>query len=370
MDHLEYDAPGGLIERVRVPLETEAWRMLREGVADPGIIDHLSRTALGIEEGLLSRIRRDGPLERADVVRDLTEATMGDARFRPLADVFPPEGPGSIWEMLDDSAEPFADGIASELPEKVLVIGTPHLAELWQNRIYEGSKGQSSVEIWPLWDMTSVQEEDWKRIVKSGPWDVLVEVLVGPGDERRALLELLAPQMTKNGQVWVHTLNLPATVTVQVVPENLVAVGFGGIPNRSGEPSIELMLPRNSDASDLVRAAGTASALGMVPYEISDEPGGVGARLLATLINSTSYLVREGIVASEGVADREVKNSLELEEGPFAIADEIGLDTVEGVTLGLRAHLGEERYRVCPMLTMRIEAGQLGRTTNGGFYVP
>jgi hypothetical protein len=369
LDHQEYDVPGGPIERVRVPMEIEAWRMVREGVAEPGVVDLISRLSLGINDGLLRRVLSAGPLKRGDVASELSIATHGDSRFRPLEDLFPPDGKESIWQTLDDIPDPFGEGASGELPARILVVGTPHLTHLWRDRLYASSEGRSQVDIWPLWDLSSIEEADLKRLMKNAPWDLIVEVLVGPTEDRRQLIDLLVPSIAKQGQVWAHMINLPSTVTVQVVPEEIVAIGVGGVPNRYGDPILEIARPRNSDVSDLVRAAGTATALGLKPYEVADEPGGVGVRLLATLINSTSFLVREGIIASEGVADKEVKRALEMPDSPFVIADEIGLDTVEGAILGLRAHLGEERYRVCPLLTMRIESGVVGRGTERGFYI-
>jgi 3-hydroxyacyl-CoA dehydrogenase len=357
-----------LIERVRVPLETEAWRMVREGIVEPNVLDYLSVLHLGLDRGILSRIRDDGIEKRAQTCLEMSEQAFGDSRFRPVPDVFSPER-SSIWDSLNDEVQALSDESETPAPGKVLIAGTPHLVTAWRDRIYEASQGKIAADTWQLWDLTTVREEDLKKLLKNGPWDLLVEVLVGPVEDRRQLLEVLAGNIQRGGQVWVHTLNLPATVAVQVVPEELVAIGFGGLPNRYGEPVLELSLPRNSDASDLVRAADTAVALGFSPFEVADEPGGVGARLMATLINSSSYLVREGYVESEGAADREVKKGLNLEESPFMLADEINLDTVEGVILGLRAHLGEDRYRLCPLLTMRIEAGALGRATDAGFYL-
>ncbi len=361
------DTTGGVIERVRVPLETEAWRMVCEGVAEPNVLDYLSVLHLGLDRGILSRIRDDGIDLRAQAAVDLADQTFGDSRFRPIPGAFDPDR-SAIWSSLDEEVQALSEQSGATPPEKVLIVGTPHLVTLWRDRFYETSEGKVAADTWQLWDLNSFREEDLKRLLKRGPWDLLLEVLVGPTEDRRQLLEVLAGNVKRGGQVWVHTLNLPATVTVQVVPENLVAIGFGGLPNRYGEPVVELSLPRNSDASDLVRAADTAAALGVIPFEVADEPGAVGARLVATLVNASSYLVREGFAASEGDADREVKRELHLEESPFVLADEFNLDAIEGVILGLRAHLGEDRYRICPLLTMRIESGALGRATNAGFY--
>lgn len=366
--HLEYDAVGGAVERMRVPVEIEAWRLVREHNATANTIDMLAREMLGMEFGPLTQLDRLAPPRRGEIGRDLAENTLGDPRFRPFADYLPGNEADAIWRSLRQDPAPLEGPDPETPPQRVLLAGTPHLVDLWKERLYEASQGKLIPDAWRLWDLGAVREEELKEVVKRGPYDLVMELLVGPAEDRQQLLDVLIPHIRSRGHVWVHTLNVASTVIVQVVPEDLCAVGFGGLPSLSGRPLVELAKPNNSDASDLLRAAGMARILGLEPHEVADEPGGIGARMLATAVNSTAFLVREGIVTSTSEADSLAKRVLLMHESPFALADVVGLDSIEGALVGLQAFLGEERYRVCPLLTLRIESGAIGKATGNGFY--
>lgn len=364
------DVPGGGSQRVRTAVETEAWSLIRTGVAEPGAVEALTAALFGHDRGVLTGIRDRDPdavwLETAELAR----ATFCDGRFRPQHDEYPPEH-APFWETaLVSPAPPEIAGGHRKRPGRALIVGSPHLATLWRDHIYETSGGKLNATTWELWDSGSATEEGLLEVKESGPYDLLLEVLVGPLDERQQILDLLLPQLAKDAQVWVHTLNLPATMIVQPVPQTFTAVGFSGLPPLAGTRTLEMIRPRNSSAADLNRAIGAAAALGYTPVEVSDEPGGVSARLLAVIVNTVAWTLHEGLFASPAEADTAAARTFGMNVGPLRLADEIGLDVFEAVMLGLQATLGGERYRFCPLLTLRIEAGELGRVTGKGFYVP
>ncbi|MCB2199787.1 hypothetical protein KQI63_10295 [bacterium] len=366
---LNFDAPGGGAARVLFPLFNEAWRLVRETGVAPSTVDYLSKQMLGLKEGLFELMSGENRDLLAIEGSALGRATMWNERFTPSVDWIPRGAGYGVWESLENTAEPLAGPEPEAMPENILIVGTPHLVDLWRDRIYQASNGRLEADAWRIWDLAAVQESEIKTISQRGPYDLVIEVLIGPSDDRQQLLTLLSQHVREQGQVWVQTLNLPATLVVSVIPVDLCAVGFTGLPSLGDKPLIELSRPRNSDGSDLLRAAGLATMIGLEPYEVADEPGGVGGRLLAQLINSTAYLVRDGILSSDAEADRLVKRLLGMESSALSIADLVGLDSIEGVLIGLHAFLGENRYRVCPNLTLRIESGAIGQITESGFYV-
>lgn len=367
---LEYDARGGMLERVRVPLETEAWRLVRESGIPPALVEHLSRAVFGSEWGVFARVLREGPSRRGEVARLMAAVNPGDSRFRVVADAFPPDRPGSLWRDLAKGPGSAAAAGGEEAPKAVLIAGSPHLAKAWSETLYESSGGRVRAHTLAMWDSEGFEDADLKAVGRHGPYDLVLECLLSPVEDRLRLIDFLQPYFAEGGQLWAHTLNAASTIAVQVVPQDLCAVGFGGLPPLWDIPAVELMKPSSSDTADLARAAAAAGHLGLHPFEVADEPGGVSARLLATLINATAYVVREGIVASPAEADQAVKDALGLPASPFALADRVGLDVMEAVIVGLEVFLGEDRYRVCPDITMRIEAGAVGQVTGSGYYLP
>jgi 3-hydroxyacyl-CoA dehydrogenase len=380
VDHLQdIDAPftniwldvaGGASLRFRSAIETETWSLLRTAAANPAWINRLTAEVLGREDGLFDEILARDPEVSWLELGELAQATFGDGRFRPNHDTYPPSS-SDFWSLLTASPdEPTVPESYIKRPESVLIIGTPHLAEAWKDRIYASSGGKTQTIAWEIWDSGSITEEGLKTVLEQGPFDLALEVLLGPPDERQQVIDLIVPTLAKGAQVWVHTLNLPSTITVQPVPEVFTAVGFGGLPPFGESLAVELSRPRNSSPSDLDKAMGAAYGLGLQPIQVADEPGGVSARIFAILINIAAWLLHERLFSSPADVDTAMKRAFGMSQGPFRLADELGLDVVEAVMLGLQANLGGERYRLCPSLTLRIEAGELGRITDKGFFIP
>ncbi len=364
------DVPGGAAQRIRTAIETEAWSLMRTSAANPAWINRLSAEVFGREDGLFDELLARDPEVSWLETHEMAQAMYGDGRFRPLHDAYPPAS-SDLWSLLSATPdEPMVPDTYIKRPGRVLVIGTPHLAEAWKDRIYESSQGKTQTVAWEIWDLGSITEEGLLSVKEQGPFDLALEVLLGPPDERQQVLDLVVPLLAKDAQVWVHTLNLPSTITVQPVPEMFTAVGFGGLTPFGESNVVELSRPRNSSPSDLAKAMGAAYGLGFQPIQVADEPGGISARLFALLVNHAAWLLHERLLTSPADVDAALKRAFGMNQGPFRLADAIGLDVVEAVTLGLQANLGGSRYRFCPTLTLRIEAGEIGRITDKGFYLP
>jgi len=364
------DVPGGASFRCRSAIETEAWSLLRTASANPSWINRLTAEVLGREDGIFEEILARDPEVSWLELAEMAQATFSDGRFRPSHDAYPPSS-SDFWTLLTTSPDaPTVPESYVQRPECVLIVGTPHLAAAWKDKLYTASQGKTRTIAWEIWDIGSISEEGLKTIREKGPFDLALEVLIGPPDERQQVLDLIVPMLAKNAQVWVHTLNLPATITVQPVPEAFTAVGFGGLPPFGESMVVELTRPRNSSPTDLAKAMGAVLGLGLQPIQVADEPGGISARILAMLVNTAAWLLHERVLQSSADVDTVLKRAFGMNQGPFRMTDEIALDVVEAVMLGLQANIGGERYRFCPILSLRIEAGELGRVTDKGFYLP
>lgn len=365
---LENDFPGGGLERVRVPLETEAWRLIRETGSQPALVDYISKTSMGMKSGILTSSLANDPDKRSSVNISLVESTYGDSRFYTPAGTIPPDRGGKYWNYLNSAVEPINVSAGDKKScEKILIAGAPQLVKSWAGIIRNQAKKKPEIVEWPLWEISSLRE-NLQEYLNNGKYDLVIECLIAPVEERQVLLNNLLGSINSNGQVWVHTLNVPSTITVQVLPQEISSVGFGGIPPLFDKPVIEFAKPFSSNRNDLKKAASMAKKLGFEAYEVTDEPGGIGARLLSLLVNATLFVYREGIVSSPTEIDRAVKQLLGLKTSPLQMADIIGLDVIEAVLVGLNVFTGETRYRTCPLLIQRIEAGIIGNSTGKGFY--
>ena len=109
-------------------------------------------------------------------------------------------------------------------------------------------------------------------------------------------------------------------------------------------------------------------SLGKTPIEVYEYPGYVTTRIMLPMINEAMQVVLEGIASAEDV-DTAMKLGYNMEIGPLALADRMGLDEVMKWMDHLFRELGDLKYRPCPILRMKVRAGDLGVKTGKGFFV-
>jgi 3-hydroxybutyryl-CoA dehydrogenase len=109
-------------------------------------------------------------------------------------------------------------------------------------------------------------------------------------------------------------------------------------------------------------------SLGKTPIEVYEYPGYVTTRIMLPMINEAMQVVLEGIASAEDV-DTAMKLGYNMEVGPLALADRMGLDEVMKWMDHLFRELGDLKYRPCPILRMKVRAGHLGVKTGKGFFV-
>ncbi len=110
-----------------------------------------------------------------------------------------------------------------------------------------------------------------------------------------------------------------------------------------------------------------AKRIGKTPIEVNEYPGYVTTRVILPMINEAIHVVMEGVASAEDV-DTAMKLGYNMEVGPLALADRMGLDEVKRWQDHLFDELGELKYRPCPLLRRMVRAGNLGVKTGEGFF--
>ena len=110
-----------------------------------------------------------------------------------------------------------------------------------------------------------------------------------------------------------------------------------------------------------------SSVLGKQVVRCSDRSGFVVNALLVPYLLSAIRMVEAGVATVDDV-DKAVVAGLSHPMGPLALADMIGLDTIEAVADSMYAEFKEPLYAPPPLLSRMVEAGLLGRKVGRGFF--
>jgi 3-hydroxybutyryl-CoA dehydrogenase len=103
------------------------------------------------------------------------------------------------------------------------------------------------------------------------------------------------------------------------------------------------------------------------PIEVYEYPGYVTTRVILPMLNEAMYVLMEGVANADGI-DTAIKLGYNMEMGPLALADQMGLDEVMTWMETLFRELGDLKYRPCPLLRKMVRAGHLGKKTGQGFF--
>ncbi|RDI94894.1 3-hydroxybutyryl-CoA dehydrogenase [Meiothermus sp. QL-1] len=132
--------------------------------------------------------------------------------------------------------------------------------------------------------------------------------------------------------------------------------GFSLVPPIGERAIVELYAPLSGPNPALALAQSYFEAQGHLCLLLPDQPGGVGFRILALLINEAISALAEGL-ASPAEIDRAMRLGTGYPLGPLEWAERIWLKPVLRALEGLHEELGEARYRPHPLLRRMVAAG-------------
>ena len=126
-------------------------------------------------------------------------------------------------------------------------------------------------------------------------------------------------------------------------------IGMSGLPTLLSQKLVEVASSLQTDRRILSQALDFFMKLGTEVSVVEDRVGMIMPRILCMIINEAFFAVKEGIASPQDI-DTAMKLGTNYPLGPLEWAEKIGLRQVYSVLNAIHQDLGEERYRIAPML--------------------
>lgn len=149
-------------------------------------------------------------------------------------------------------------------------------------------------------------------------------------------------------------------------PQNVMGIHFF---NPVPVLSLVELVPSHltADATTVRARAFVQDVLGKHPIDCKDRAGFVVNALLIPFLLSAIRMVEAGVATAEDIDEGLVRGCAHP-QGPLALSDLIGLDTVRAIANSLFDEFKETQYACPPLLARMVDAGLLGRKSGRGFF--
>jgi len=346
IDPKDYPAPFRAIEAIEIAVT----QPLLQGLdAEARIVGELiptetARNLIWLFKGQAA-LKGDAPFLRATPRRVQRTAVIGAGIMG-----------GGIAQLIADNGLPVRlkdlryDAILTALKTAQGVWG----AKLKRRRITRRELAQKMAFIAPTLDETGLARVD-----------VVLEAVVEDLNVKRAVLAQLEPRLSERVVFASNTSSLPISEIARGSrrPERVVGLHFFNPVHRM--PLVEVISGRLSSPEAVATVRALAIALGKIPVVVKDGPGFLVNRILTFYLMEAMRLLVEGvrIEAMDGAM-----KSFGMPMGPFALMDQVGLDTAGHVGEVLRAAFGRRIGTEESPLRAMVESGRLGKKNGRGFY--
>ena len=195
--------------------------------------------------------------------------------------------------------------------------------------------------------------------------DLVVEAVAENLDIKRQVLAAVEEQLNQRAVFATNTSSIPISeiATSARRPERVVGLHFFNPVHRM--PLVEVIAGTFSSPEAIATAHAFARRLGKVPVLVKDGPGFLVNRILTLYLFEALRMLREGVRIE--AADKAM-TAFGMPMGPFALMDQVGLDTSQHVGEVLREAFGRRLGEDDGLLAGMVASGRLGQKNGKGFY--
>jgi len=200
-----------------------------------------------------------------------------------------------------------------------------------------------------------------------GQTDLIIEAATERETIKAAIFEDLVPHLKPNTILTSNTSSISITRLASRTDRPEKFMGFHFMNPVPIMQLVELIRGIATDEPTFQACHAVVERLGKTSATAEDFPAFIVNRILMPMINEAIYTLYEGVGSVKSI-DTSLKLGANHPMGPLELADFIGLDTCLAIMNVLHDGLADTKYRPCPLLTKYVEAGWLGRKSQGGFY--
>jgi len=195
--------------------------------------------------------------------------------------------------------------------------------------------------------------------------DIVLEAVVENLDVKQKVLAAMEERIGARAVFASNTSTIPISdIAARAVrPERVVGMHFFNPVHRM--PLVEVIAGQRSSPEAVSTVHALALELGKVPVVVRDSPGFLVNRILMLYFNEALRFLAEGVAIED--ADRSMQ-AFGMPMGPFALMDEIGLDTGQHAAAVLEGAFGKRIGAATPILQAIVSGGRLGKKNGRGFY--
>ena len=368
------DGPGFLVNRCNRPFGLEALRLLQERISDVETIDRICRMQGGFRMGPFELMDLVGVDTGFEVSKSFFEQSFGEPRWRPSPIAARYVAAGLHGRKTGRGYYDYGGGEGSKIgPHRP---ADPDPIDAGQPTRGEGVVVVSGDGVLAEELRYAATQAGYEVRAPHAPTGGVLPALIVDCEPRRPDRQggaadadtrrpdrRGAPPAPQGGA----RLVLCARGSLATLDAGGSAVGFHVLSPLADAGLVELTRGESSSPLAAKRAERFFAALGKHVAWVGDAPGLVLGRIVCQVINEAAFALGEGVGGARDI-DLGMVLGLSHPRGPFAWADEIGVDHVLTVLEALCEEYREERYRPAPALRRLVQAGRLGRETGAGFF--
>ncbi|RPI04433.1 MAG: hypothetical protein EHM64_09980 [Ignavibacteriae bacterium] len=166
---------------------------------------------------------------------------------------------------------------------------------------------------------------------------------------KKANIERINDAIADTAPILSSSITVTATEQSSWISGKYRLVGLSALPTLIAKPLVEIAPTIYSPKETIEVTRRFFQSIGKEIEIVQDRIGMVLPRMLCRIINEAAYAIMEDIASPQDI-DTALKLGAQFPFGPFAWAEQIGLNQVVAVLAALHADLQEERYRITPLL--------------------